>query len=211
MSSEAGLLERLAHVAGEVLSPLQDRLIPDAAYTLFEKLGLRLPADFLAGGATGNALSQAASAAQNLTSDVAALGDAIDAAHSDDLSSIAAMIDAGQAVLTSISSTINAIKTLATAMQSGASALPPLERDTVTQFLDTFRRRLLDYLLLDYIDGLRSGTGQLLALTGVFEDRLDRGSRDDLLLIPHQLRRVHYDKFGKLLRDPKGLFAEVIS
>ena len=209
MSSEAGLLERMAQTAGEVLATLQDRLLPDAAYELFEKLGLRLPSDFLSGGATAGALSGAADAAQGLADDVGALGAAIEAAKSDDPSSILAMVDAGRTVLASISSTLAAVKALAAAMQSGASLLPAAERDTITNFIASFHDRLFDYLLLEHIDRLRDGTGKILALTGVFEDRLDKGSLEDRLLIPHHLRRVHFNKFGKLLRDPKALFAEV--
>ncbi len=178
MSSDAGTLELLAHFIGDSLSPLKDRLQAGEAAHLFEELGLRPPAGFMAAGGIGGELANSASIALQLSQTLPPLATAIDNVSGDDLGSIATLVQRGVDSTQKIVALLAAIKDLATAIDTGAASLGAAQKATVQAFAAELPPRLLEYLLLANLERNAPRVVSLLAVAGLAEDCADSWRRE---------------------------------
>jgi len=208
VTAEAGTLERLVRMVGGALSAIADRLDVAGAAELISELGLVPPYSILESPGAGAALSSAAAAAGDLKTGLASLTSAIEAADASSPASIISLVDEGRQTLSRISSLIAKLEALATALRTGAQALPAAERAIVEDFLKDFASRLVDYLLLQYVDRFHDRLVAMIALTGIVEDRLVGDPYGDPALIPHRHRRIHLDALAKVAKDPSAYLAD---
>ena len=158
-----GTLELLARELALALSPLEQRFAAGRADQMFATLGLRLPDGLVAASGLSNALSAGATAAGTLPPEIADLTDAIE--NGDDQ----AIVTAGVALVRSIGDLLAAIDTIASALeQAGASfgGLSSQDRADITTFTQTLARRLLDFLLVEYLQARAPNVSTGLMLLG---------------------------------------------
>jgi hypothetical protein len=163
----------------------------------------------MSAGGVGSALAGGATAALQLSQTLPPLVTAIDDANSDDLGTIATLVQRGADTTTKIVALLTAIKDIATAFHNGAAALPPAQRATLEAFASQLPQRLVEYLILANIESKAPRATSLLAIAGLAEDAFDSGDVDDPLSVPHRARRLRLDAVGKLAKDPATFFADL--
>ena len=199
MASAAGTLELLARELAAALRSLEDRLDEDGAEDLLGELGLLLPDGMASHAALAGAVTSSIAAAGDLGPLLTDLETAIAGGDT------AAIVAAGTAVSAQIVTVIDGLDDLATGLDTAAAGfggLTPAQRATISSFASDLPRRLLDYLVVEY---LHSRAPQILAATNVIGlvDRTSiEGAVGDELRAPHLRQALHLERFGDLVADP---------
>ena len=197
--SEAGTLECLLLTAGEALESLSEKLQPDIFEDYLAEFGIRLP-DGIAAGPLAGPLAAAETASKTIAPVLGPLRDAIEAAGG---SNAATVIAAGTAVAAQITATAAALNALATAFEQAASGVADADiRARLEAFAAELPRRILGRLTLEALDRFSVEAVPLLAIAGLADDRMEAGVHGDPNQQSYYLRRVYFDRIGKLASDP---------
>ena len=203
--SEAGTLEHLLLFAGEALQDFSLSLQPGAFEDYIAEFGIVLP-DGITAGPLAGPLADAATAAKRIAPVVGPLRDAIEATTDSNLTTV---IAAGTAVASEITATAAALNALATAFAQAGSGVSEADlRSRLQTFAGELPRRILDRLLLERLDQLSIQAAPLLAITGLVDDRIEPGVRDDPNQLAYYLRRIYFDLIGKLVTNPSAYLRE---
>jgi hypothetical protein len=165
---------------GLAISPLRAINSPERAVAFFRQLGYEVPA-----GAFGGALQTLAGQAAGLVSDVRALVDA----H-DDGETASAIVG----LLAHVAATVDAVRQLLTEVQGGAGvAIPNIEE---------LPRRLVDFLLLEYLNTQRATVHEILHLLGLIE-------HNESPAAGQPARVIDWDRLGQFFTDPGQIADDV--
>lgn len=203
--TQASGIEFFALLVGRALEPLVERLEAGGLGGLLADLGVQLPEALLANGQLSAGVQATVGAVRAVVQETDGLATAIAA---DDTTGI------GQRVIGLIQNmgpTLQAIRTLATALQQIASTggLSAADRAMLEAFAQKLPERLLGFLVCELIDRNLPALGSALALTGVI-DRVDVvPDAASALALSGRQKTLRLDRLGKLLNDPPGLLREL--
>ena len=207
MASDAGTLEVLARELAHALEPLEQRLAAGRVDALFSSLGLRLPSGFTSQAALTAPLAAGVSAATALPPLVVQLTAAIEAED------IGQIVSSGQALLQKITEVIEAIPQISSGLDSvaaGFGGLTPAQRAEINALAQELPRRLLDMLVVEYIESRTpAGIPPTLALLGIIDNDVDPGVPDEPLRPPFVRKALHLERVPKLFSDPAAFMREV--
>ena len=175
-------LQSVLTEAGLAIAPLRAINTPEKGVAFFKQLGFNFPPNSF-----GGALPGIASQGSELLTAVQQLVNA-----SGDQQVIAALGN----IFIRLGGTINAIKDLQTQIQSGAGAGLPN--------IGEFALRLTDFMILDYLDKQRPQAHAALLLLGLVE-------HEPTPAAGQSMRKVNWDRMGKLFSEPQQLFNTVYS
>ena len=198
MATEAGTLELLARELAIALLPLQQRLASDQRGAFLAELGLRLPSGLdSAAGAIGVVAQQVG----GLPAILSRLTDAIEAGEPGPI------VQAGVDLLGVVRLVLDAIDALRPALAAAVTAsggLTPEQRARLQALVQELPRRLLDFVLLSYLESKSAGVMDVLTLTGVVDDVVDPADPADPTALPIRRRALHLDRLRQLFTDPAG-------
>jgi hypothetical protein len=188
----AGLVAEL----GKLLSPIEQSLqSPERTSALFAELGLPLPPQVRDAPQVISAAGAAATAIAQLPPLTAALVVAI-AAH-DDAAVVAALAQLAPKATDAFAKTFD----VATKVKAAFAAVPGLDPE-VQAIAAQLPERLVDYLLVAYLEGTRPVLARTLALAGIADSRTEPASGAR----PAYLRReLRLDHLSQLFDDPAAL------
>lgn len=201
MSANPGTLEQLAKELGAALSPLAELDASNVA-AVFAALGLQFPPSLSGDAQLMAAINSVAADAKKTASDTDSLVTAITAGNE------AGILASGIAVIEDVRATISAFEALAAAIQ----AIPPGGGVTAAQiaaFAAALPQRLLDYLLVGYLETVRPTLGGILALVGVIDRTPNPGVTGDPTQPPYIDRVLHLSRLIDLFENPSGLLKTV--
>ena len=200
MPNSAGTLEIVSRELGLVLAPLETRVSADGVESLLASLGLRLPPGLSQVAAFAGELSNTAIAATELPAQVSALVSAID---SDDVGQI---INSGQTLSSTIIQVVRGLSNVATALEAVSnsfSGLSPADKSQIQSFSQQLPARLLNLLLVEYIEAKSPQMLHGLRLAGIIEIAVDPGDPSNPLLPSYVSKEVHFERLITLLTDPQ--------
>ena len=203
MSNGPGTIEQLAGELAQLFDPLARRLENDTVDSLLPWLGLRLPDT--AAGATdlANALDTCATAAASLPPLIEDLAAAV--RDEDD----AALISASTALLQHLATLIQAARDVAAGLEALSAGLTPAQQAELTAFAGVFIERLLNRLVVEFLETAYPQFTLALLLTGAVEIEEVEGGPPDSLNGAYTRKTLHVDRAAKIFTDPKGLLREV--
>src|SRR5690554_1827888 len=197
VSAQPGTIEVIALELASALEPLKDRLTPEAAPALLGELGLTLPGDFASAATSIGTVAVKAAALAPL---VVSLVDAIDA---EDHGQIAA---ASVPLLSAVVEVVDAITALGPAIEGAVAAaggLTPAQRDFLEDQAELLPGRLLEWMLLEYLERKSEGVYTALVLLGIVGDVDDPGVEGDPVRPPFRRRGLFLDRFVTMLTAPE--------
>jgi hypothetical protein len=205
MSDVVGTIEHLAGELARIFSPLAQRIEDNTVDFLPQWLGLR-PSDAAAGATNlDGALASGATVAAGLATLVSDLAQAIE---QDDEAAIASST---AALLESFQSIVGAFHDAAEALHalSADSGLTTQQQAELAAFANVFVERLLNRLLVEYLEARFPYIALTLIITGVIEIVQEEGGAEGSLNGPYLRKTFHVGRMMKLLSDPTGLLREV--
>ena len=206
MSNVAGTIEQLAGELARIFEPLARRLEDDSTDSLLESLGLR-SSDAVAGSANlASALEAGATAASSMADLIGELTQAI--AQEDALT----VARASASLLELITRIVRAARDAAQALQTlstTAAGLTPQQKAELAAFAASFVERLLNHLIVEYIESRYPQLALALIATGGIEIVEEPGGAAESLNGAYTRKVFHFDRTAKLFTDPSGLLREV--
>jgi hypothetical protein len=207
MATAAGTIELLAREVAIALEPLQRRLAAGGVDSLFDGLGLRMPSGLSNQSQLANVLATTVSAAAELPDLIVQLTDAIEA---DD---VVQVVTVGQAVLQKARQIIDAIPQISTGLNAAAAGfggMTPQQLADIDAFAQTLPRRLLDLLVVEYIEARTPpGIPPTLALLGFIDRELEPGEPGNALRPAFVRKTLNIERIPRLFSDPEGYMREV--
>jgi hypothetical protein len=197
MAAQPGTLEILSREIALALAPLEERLQNDGALQLMADLGLRFPPALLATAGVAPAISAISTAAGELPDLVT---DLVDAIMDEDETAI---IASGVALLVKISEVIVAIDQLSSAIHDAAGGFGGLGTTQVEDFASELPGRLLELLVVDYLEARSAGMAASLELLGLIERAPQPGSLVNAAEPPYIRKALRLDLLGDLMQDPQ--------
>jgi hypothetical protein len=197
MADQPGTLEVIAREFASALEPLKDKLAPEAAPAFLGELGLNLPSGF---STAATAISGTAVKAGALAPLVVDLVDAID---DEDAGQIVA---AAVPLLGAIADVIDAISALEPAMDAAvasAGGLTPAQRTFLETEAEALPGRLLEWMLLEYLENKSAAVYTALTLLGLVDDSIEPGVADDPTRPPLRRRALFLDRIVTMLTAPE--------
>jgi len=195
----SGVLETLARVVGDALSPLADRLQGAQAEQVLDQLGLRLPSAALGAGSIPQRLRESAQAAAQLPPAVTDLVNAVTGGDEGGMVSaalqLALRIKAAGEAFAQLGTTIDG------AIQA-AAGLTPAQKARLGTALEALPERLLHVTLISWLEDRQPSVKGGLDLAGLLDDEPIAGSPTDASLPPHRLKRIRFDRLTPLLTEP---------
>ncbi len=166
--------------ASVAVAPLRDIHTADQAVAFFKQLGYSFSP-----GSMGGALT----AVTGKAGEVVAAAQQLLAASDDN-----ARITAAKDLIARVAAAADAIKQLETQLKAAGG--------NVGGDVSQFARRLLDFLILDYLDKQQGEAHELLHLAGLIEHEENPGDGK-----PSRL--IHWERFGPILTQPGKVFDDV--
>jgi hypothetical protein len=196
--SNAGLIEALAKLVGDALSPMTERLKGADAEDVLAELGLRLPTGSLGAGNVTQALQAAAGAGGQLPPAVAQLIAAI--GGSDD----AALLNAAATLAQRIVQAGTAFGQLGSAINSvgQASGMTPTQKARLADLAAALPERLLHLAVISYLEDRQPTIKGALDLAGIFDDTAVPGPPSDPTMPPHHRKQIRLDRLADLVSNP---------
>ncbi|MFJ2831039.1 DUF6603 domain-containing protein [Streptomyces sp. NPDC087263] len=202
-ASRAGTVELVACEIATALQPLEQHLSADRRIEFFQDLGLWLPGGLDdAAGAIGTVAVQAA----GLSPIILRLSAAIQGGQPGPI------IQEGGALLGALKEVLTAITELRPALDTAvanASALTDAQRTRLRAEMEQLPKRLLDYVLITYLEGKSTGVVEALTMVGIIEDLPAFFDPNDFTVLPVRRKVLHLDRLLTLFTDPAELLSEV--
>jgi len=198
MATKAGTIELIARELGEVLRPLEQRLAQGGAVELFAAVGVRLPASVASHGQVAGAVTAAVARAAALSPKVVQLVAAIDA---DDEAQI---IASGIAVIDESARVLTELRDMGQALETATAAAPLSsgERAALQALIPNSARRVVDFLVIEYLEEKALPVVQGLTLLGIIDRVFVAGDPANPMAPPFQRRDLRIDRIGELLSNP---------
>jgi hypothetical protein len=205
VSDVVGTIEYVAGELARLIQPLAQQTQNSSPSFLLGWVGLRPPdaASGVSGLAT--ALATIVSTADDLPTLLDNLSTAIE--NSD----AAAGASAGAALLERFAGLVKAGEDAANALQtlSTSPGLSAQQQAELAAFAGEFADRLLNRLLVEYIESRSPFLAMVLMATGGIEIVDDPGGAPDSLNGAYTRKTFHFDRLAKLFTDPGSLFSDV--
>ncbi|MDH3638321.1 MAG: hypothetical protein OES09_07620 [Gammaproteobacteria bacterium] len=195
MPNQAGTVELILRELSKVLASLAQRLQPQA----IEALGLRVPESLSNNPQILGSIQGATGAAAELGTTATDLTDAIDAEDT------GAIVAAGVATAQKLVELIHALVQVADQIDSLAGSLGGLsaaERNRIQAFASALPRRIIDYLMIDYLEQDYLPAVAILNLIGLIERIDEPGVVGDSSQPPYVRRELHLERMADLFTDP---------
>jgi hypothetical protein len=199
----SGTLEIIALELGKALRPLADQLSADEIVDLFAELGLQFPPALQSEAAFVNSVSTAGTAVASLVPLIEQLVTAFE--NGDD----ATVISTAAKIVDALHSLLPAIDTIATQLQGIAGSLPGVNAADVTAFAGQLAERLVEYVIVTYLEGYHPLLLRFLTLAGLAELNDIPGVAGDTTKPPYTQRRLRFDLMGTFLGGPDAYFRSV--
>jgi hypothetical protein len=199
----AGTVELLALELGRALQPLEDRLTAGQIRQLFAELGLQFPPALETQGRLVDSLSTSAAGAARLAELVPDLVAAIEAEDEAEVVRLAVQI------VDVLRTLIPALTNVASELQSLAGTLPGIPAADVNAFAADLPQKLLQYILVSYLESFHPILLRFLALAGLVEITSEPGVAGDPTKPPHTKRELRLDRLGGAITDPEGLVRDL--
>ena len=203
MSNGPSTIEQLAGELAQLFDPLARRLENDTVDSLLPWLGLRVPDTAANATDLANALDTCATAAASLAPLIEDLAAAV--RDEDD----AALISAGTALLQHLATLIQAARDVAAGLEALSAGLTPAQQAELSAFAGVFMERLLNRLVVEFLETAYPQFTLALLLTGAVEIEEVEGGPADSLNGAYTRKTLHVDRAAKIFTDPKGLLREV--
>jgi hypothetical protein len=202
MPADPGTFERIAILLADALSPLAARLQPERALNTLARLGLHLPNELLS-PALRTALGSAATAAGQLPALVNSLIDSIEADEG-------GISIAGDAVVLAekVATLIDASVTIGNALAALPSA-PGISGPELDAFAAALPGRLLELVLLDYLQARQPTLTALLTLLGVIDFVHENAGSRDPAKPETEYPRLRIERIGDFVTSPDQLLADL--
>lgn len=194
----SGTLELLARELATALQPLEQRLSASTREDFLAELGFRLP-----GGLAG-----AAAAIGTATVQLGGLGPVIvrlTAAIEADVP--AQIIQEGVALLGTLTEVFDALDAVGPALDAAvgaAAGLTAAQRARLRAEAALLPGRLVEYILIAYLEGRNRGAFELLTLLGIIDETPQSIDPADPTVVPTRRRALHLDRLLKAVTDPAG-------
>jgi hypothetical protein len=202
----AGTLELLATELARIFRPLALRVQAGTADSVLEWLGLRRPPGLSQTDALSAAIASLMTSATELPDLVEQLIGAIEA---DDVAGVAT---ASRTLVERIGLLVQAARTTADGLQAlsaSATGLTPAQQAELSAFASAFVSKLMQRLLVDYLeDRFPQLTIPLLA-TGAMEIVEVESGPPGTLQGAYTRKALRFDRMGRLFTDPVGLLRDV--
>ncbi len=195
----ASTVEALAVELGRMLDPVRSRLEAGELAQLFGELGLDLPASVQTAPAVVNAVGDATTSLTAVGDKVVTLVEAL--ADEDEAAIVAAVAD----LLPELVDAFDRARVLADAIEDAYAATGSVTGD-LADLLDDLPERLVEFLVVRYLEDHRPLAAQVLALLGVVEVAPVAAAPGAL---PHVRRQLHLDRIGDVADDPLDLLGEL--
>ena len=192
-TSPPGTLELIARELGLALEPLGELMGPD----LLTSLGLQLPEAFRTRPALVSAFEQGGDLAKALPPLVQDLSTAIE---NDDTGET---VTVGVKLIQKLVKLIQAFKQIGDTLGSEANAFvfSPGEKAELNQFAEQFALRLLNYMLVTYLEDKSPVLVESLGMIGLAENYPQEASSS--VETPYVRKMIHPDKLLALFQDPE--------
>jgi hypothetical protein len=201
-----GSMERLGRALATILEPLQTWFAPVEIENTFRRFGLNPPPGLTQVHTLAEALSQAVTAVSNLPLRIEDLDNAIEGGD------VTRIVEATTALLRAVDDVIQGVRDTARALESLGSGFPdlsPAQRDQLGAFARSFASRVLQRLVVDYLESRVSQVVTALLASGCIEIVEEPGGMGDSLLVPYLRKTLHFDRIIRLVTDPAGLLRDV--
>jgi hypothetical protein len=206
MANVAGTFEHLAGEMARVFVPLVRQLETDSVDSILGWVGLRWPDSTAGTDDLLDALTAGASAAAGLVESIPKLARAIDAEDEIALASVSlSMLQQIAAVVRAANDAADALQDLSTA----ATDLTAAQQAELKAVAEVFVERLLDRLLVEYIEKRFPQLALALIATGGIEISRMPGGPAGSLQGAYTRKVFSFDRMVRLLTDPAGLLEEV--
>lgn len=203
MPETVGTFERIAAELAKLFQPLETRLAGGNVRDLFVELGLNLPPELLTHAGFTNAVAAGSSAAATLPPLIVQLVAAIEAENLAQAASITTN------VLTRVNTVITSIDTIATELNAIGGALPGISAAELSAFATALPERLIDFLVVTYLQGYMPGIANTLSLPGIVEMDAQPGTAGDSTKPAFVRKRIRFDRMAQALTAPDALLRDV--
>ena len=184
-------------VAKELVSalrPLEEHLTPDGILALFNELGIELPVEIVGTDGLTATLPAAKEAVEDLPALVVALVNSAD-------QGLPEILEATSDLLEALVAVFNAIDAIADAIDAVADELPGVTPGDVAAFAADFARRLLEYLLVIYLEGNLPRLTAFLALFGIVQIEPGQEQPPNPTNVPYLRRRLQLGNISKIFNS----------
>ena len=197
-----GTLELIGLELERIVSPLSEHLAPDRLYDFLTELGILFPANLFDDPVFQNAFTSCSTATTTIIDAVTLLVDGI---SSEDTDKIA---DAIQDIIDGIPEFNNCIKSLETIFSNNLNPFAGITADDLADYLSNFFERIIDYLIIRYLEDFYRPLLGILEIAGVVirTEKQVMNTGSDRRYVD---RSIRYDRITRVLSDPAGLFTEV--
>ena len=199
MADQPGSLEQLALGLGRMLAPLESRLESGAVLELLSELGLSLPPQLTAQSGFVGAIESVGASAGQLPQVIAKLSAAVEAED------VAGAISAGKQMIEIVIHLVQSLPTIAQELQAAAGSLPGVDVAALEKFAKELPERLLDYVIITYLESFHPVASETLELLGIIERASKPGVTGDPTQPPFTHRALTLENVGKLLSSPLEL------
>jgi hypothetical protein len=205
VSKGAGSIEQLLGELAQLFDPVARRLENGSVASLLPWLGLQLPGTVVGATDLTNALETCAAAAVSLPPLVSDLAAAV--RNEDD----AAIVSSGTALLQHFATLIQAAHDVAARLQalSAGAGLTPAQQAELAAFATVFVERLLNRLMVDFVETAYPLFAQAMLLAGAIEIEEVAEEPGDSLHTAYTRKALRFDRAAKIFTDPTGLLREV--
>jgi hypothetical protein len=202
VSEAAGTLELVAIELGHVMQPIEQRLASGQVRELFAEMGLQLPAVLTTHPNFTNALATATGEAAQLPPLIVQLETAIAAED------VGGAVDKGLELLTSIQTLITSFETVATELDAVKTSLAGVTAADVEAFAAELATRLLDFLLVRYLEGRRPLLLGVLELAGFVERAWEQVGSVDPVKPPYLRRTLRLERIPQFIQAPDAVILQ---
>lgn len=197
----AGTFETVALHLGRLLQPLEDRLTPSEVRELFAELGMQFPPELEAQAGLLTALTTAASSAARLAELIPQLeADTGDGSLS---------VTVGAEVVEVAATLLDALATIATSLGGLGAALPGIDAGDLADFVEDLAVKLLDYLIVVYLESYYPVALQFAAFFGIVEIETVPGDAADPTKPSYKRRKLRLDRLGELFESPEDMLSSL--
>ncbi|SDZ23945.1 Galactose oxidase, central domain [Amycolatopsis xylanica] len=198
-----GTLELVAREIAKAVQPLEQHLSTAKRDEFLLGLGFAVPGGI---GPAAAALTTAAAQAAGLGPIIADLTGAIESEN------VARIVELGVSLLGALKGTFEAVGKVGPALQQavdGSGGLTDAQRARLRGEAGALPQRLLDYVLITYVEGKSREAARLLGMLGIIDTVGGGFDLADPTVLPVPRRTVRFDRLLALLTNPGGMLDEV--
>src|SRR5713101_9262499 len=193
MDKQPGTLDVIALELAKVVKPLEERIKKGEILELFAELGIRFPDSLANNPQFGTALADAIARLEVIPGLITTL---IDQVEAEDYSGAAGTaIDLTEAVVQLILD----IDTIADAIEAASGTFPAID---VGDFVENLSKNLVDYLVINYIEGNAPAAAAVFEVLAVVERSPQNVGSANPVTPPYIKKALHFDQLTGAFSDP---------